>query len=99
MRASNFYSAEVVEPSARFGRRIRVKNRGTGDVHYYDYGNNPNRARVINHMEGRVLEVYRSIPYLSPRILWYDPELNTLFFELIPRDQYGRYETETCASL
>jgi hypothetical protein len=99
MRASNFYSAELVEASAKFGRRIRVKNRGTGDVHYYEYGDNSTTVRIPNHMERRILEVYRSIPYLSPQILWYDMELNALFFELIPRDRHGRSETETCASL
>jgi hypothetical protein len=81
---SNFYSAEIIEPTTRHGRRIRVRNRRTDETYYRPYVLQPS-INTANQLEQRVREIHTS-PFLDVKILWYDRPLEMLFFEVIRRE-------------
>lgn len=86
------YSAEIVEPSVRHERRIRVTNRLTGDKYFRPFrercDNSVTDAGIDKSLREKVREIHTS-PFLSISILWYDPALEMLFFEISRRNNDG----------
>lgn len=79
-----FFSAELVAPSSKYGRRIRVRNRHTGEAYFRPFPTNEGVSGRPLHEQiaDKVRDMHHS-PLFRPRILWYDKKLEMLFFELI----------------
>ena len=85
------FSAEIVEPSTRFGRRVKITNRKTGEKYYRPYPAR-NGQPAINRgdaLEEKVRELHTS-PFLVVSKLWYDEGLDIYFFEVNRRTENGR---------
>jgi hypothetical protein len=74
----SYFSAEPVEATSRHPRRLRVRNRMTGETYFRPYpwvGDKPTDAGLIR----KVVEIHTS-PVIELRVLWYDEQLNAVFF-------------------
>ncbi len=80
---ANFFSAEPVEATSRHPRRIRVRNRITGESYYRPYPYNGDWPSVSG-LTDKVKEIHTS-PMLELRVLWYDEQIKMLFFAVKPR--------------
>lgn len=81
---SVFYSAQIVEASARFERRIKIINRESGALFFRSFPPS-GTMNLPQALQKRLVQVYTT-PLAELRILWYDAKLELLFFEMIGRD-------------
>ena len=81
MFVRRIYSAEAVDASARFERRIKITNRLTGDRYYRPYQFLPSTDDMGKSLRDKVHEIHTS-PELQVDCLWYDESLKMLFFEV-----------------
>lgn len=77
-----FFSVEVVEPSVRYGRRLRFTNRHTGSQFFRPFPPG-DQGRPIAEQVKAALSVTYTSPLEWPKVLWWDDRLKMLFYELI----------------
>lgn len=87
--AGKIFSAEAMDASVRHERRIRIRNRKTGETYFRPYHWIHGTVDMDDSMREKVLEIHTS-PFLAVRFLWYDPALKMLFFEVTRRTPDGR---------
>jgi hypothetical protein len=88
MFVRRIYSAEAVDASSRFERRIKITNRLTGERYYRPYQFLPDSKDLGKSLREKVHEIHTS-PLLEVNCLWYDESLKMLFFEVNRRNENG----------
>lgn len=79
------HSAQIVESTARTERRIKVVNRITGEKWYRPFRDHLNLTGDMDRpLRDKVRSIYTS-PELVVTMLWYDKQLEMLFFEVTNR--------------
>jgi hypothetical protein len=79
------FSAEIVAPSTRHGRRVKITNRHTGEKYYRPYPVRSEQIEVAvargDALAAKVRDLHTS-PFLIVNRLWYDEALDMYFFEV-----------------
>ena len=79
------HSAQIVPSTAKTERRVKVVNRITGEKWYRPFREHLNLSGDMDRaLREKVWSIYTS-PQLAVSILWYDKQLEMLFFEVTNR--------------
>lgn len=78
MATITYYSAQIVEPTSKHARRIKITNRRTRNAFFRPWVGS-NGIQMDVQLERQIVAIYTS-PDLQVRILWNDEQFKMLFF-------------------